>query len=171
MRQRQAEQRRSSFAFLPKVVKILQCRGGIARAFGHGREQRNAESRLGLHEVQEHVEVDVEPRAIGLGHRVCRAPRRGDVRHPARDAARATTRDRGESLIAAISPKISPTFGAPICVPLATSATSPSSRKYILSRLRNSRLAFSFSEKNTVPAATLSSLPADSKKVRATAGM
>jgi hypothetical protein len=37
-----------------------------------------------------------------------------------------------------------------------------------LSRIR---LAFSFSAKNTVPAATLSSFPADSKNERAIAGI
>ncbi len=78
---------------------------------------------------------------------------------------------RGESLIAAISPKISPTFTVPIGLPLAASPTWPSSSRYILSRLRRILLAFSFSAKNTVPAATASSLPADSKNARAMAAM
>ena len=78
---------------------------------------------------------------------------------------------RGESPIAAISPKISPALSAPIGLPLAASEISPSRRKYILSRWRNSRLAFSFSAKSTVPALSVSSRPADSKKARATAGI
>ena len=78
---------------------------------------------------------------------------------------------RGESLIAAISPKISPTLTAPSGLPLAASPTWPSSSRYILSRLSRMRLAFSFSAKNTVPAATASSLPTDSKNARAIAGM
>src|SRR5258706_9510233 len=78
---------------------------------------------------------------------------------------------RGESLIAAISPNTSPTLTAPISLPFAESATWPSMRKYILSRFNIMRLAFSFSAKNTVPAATVSSLPADSKNERAIAAM
>ncbi len=78
---------------------------------------------------------------------------------------------RGESLIAAISPKISPTFTTPIGLPLAASPTRPSSSRYILSRLSRMRLAFSFSEKNTLPAGTSSCLPVDSKNARAMAGM
>ena len=41
---------------------------------------------------------------------------------------------RGESLIAAISPKISPALSDGSGLPLAMSDTSPSSSKYILSR-------------------------------------
>ena len=77
---------------------------------------------------------------------------------------------RGDSVIAAISPKISPGLIGPIGLPLATSMTSPSSRRYILSRLRRMRLAFSFSMKNLAPAGTDSSLPADSKNARAIPG-
>ncbi len=77
---------------------------------------------------------------------------------------------RGDSLMAAISPNTSPGRTLPTGWPRASSATSPRSRRYILSRLSSRRLAFSFSAKNRVPAATVSALPADSKNARATAG-
>ncbi len=76
---------------------------------------------------------------------------------------------RGDSLIAPISPKISPALTLPMTLPLATSVTSPSISRYILSRLR--KPAFSFSSKNLIPAAALSGLPPARKNSRAMAAL
>src|SRR5438874_10959867 len=72
---------------------LVQRRRGIAQPLGHGREQRDAESWLGLDQVQEHVAVDGEQRAVGLGHGVRRARRLVDERHLAEDAARTDALD------------------------------------------------------------------------------
>src|SRR5437660_12579341 len=78
--------------FLPRAIEkfyLVQRSRGIAQPLGHGREQGDAEGGLRLHQAQEHVAVDREERAVGLGHRVRRARRLVDEPHFAADAARA----------------------------------------------------------------------------------
>src|SRR5262249_56068263 len=60
---------------------------GIAQALGHGREQRDAERGLRLHQAQENVAVDGEQRAVGLGHGIRGARRLVDQRHLPQDPA------------------------------------------------------------------------------------
>src|SRR5687768_13567071 len=67
--------------------KLAEASRGAAHALGGRREERDAEGRVGPHEVEEHVTVHREERAIGLGHRVRRARRLVDQRHLAEYAA------------------------------------------------------------------------------------
>src|SRR5687767_14299087 len=51
---------------------LVDTRGRNSQPLGHRREQRGAEARVGLHQVQEHVAIDGEQRAIALGSGVGR---------------------------------------------------------------------------------------------------
>src|SRR5438067_9687351 len=64
---------------LEKFYLVQRCRG-IAQPLRHGREQRDAEGGLRFHEIQEHVAVEGEKRAIGLRDRVRGARRLVDER-------------------------------------------------------------------------------------------
>src|SRR5258708_3493333 len=81
----------SSLGF--EKLYLVQPGRGIAQPLGHGREQRDAERGLRLHQTQENVAVDGEQRAVGLGRGIRRARRLVDERHLAEDAARPDTLD------------------------------------------------------------------------------
>src|SRR6267378_365319 len=72
---------------------LVKCRGGISQPFGHRGEQSDAEARLRLDQVHEHVAVDGEEGAVGIRHRVGGARRLVDQRHLAEDAAQADALD------------------------------------------------------------------------------
>ena len=78
---------------------------------------------------------------------------------------------RGESLIAAISPKISPTFTAPSGLPLAESADLALEQQVHLVALEQDAARLLVLGEEHGAGATASSLPADSKNARAIAGM
>ena len=73
---------------------------------------------------------------------------------------------RGASVMAAISPKISPAFTLPITFLPVSRLTSPSRSRY----MRSPRKPFFCSAKMTSPCGILSTLPPALKKSRATAG-
>src|SRR5688500_15876219 len=58
-----------------KILPLVHAGRGGPYALGHRGEQRQAESRVGLHQVEEHRAVDAEQHAVGLGAGVRRARR------------------------------------------------------------------------------------------------
>ena len=78
---------------------------------------------------------------------------------------------RGACVIEAISPKIWPFFTRPMLFLRATSSTSPSSSRYILSRMKKNGRARWFSAKKVLPCGTFSGVPAALKNSSATAGL
>src|SRR3989304_4434210 len=74
--------------FAPGILTPSRAPGHGPHALGHRREQRGRELGPGLHQVQEHLAVEREQRAVGLGGRARHARGLGGGRPLAEHAAR-----------------------------------------------------------------------------------
>src|SRR6185295_1701944 len=74
---------------------LVQRGCGIAQTLGGRRKERDAEARLGFDQIQEHVAVECQQRAVAVGDGIGGARRLVDQRHLAEDTARAHALDHG----------------------------------------------------------------------------